>query len=472
MIHYTATLIEDLADQLIQDLAQPGSDPFTKDLVITSSAGISRWLAQRLSLTLGSSGHQDGICAGVDFLTLGAFTAMMRPGKSPWSANALVPDLLTTVEALIDTEEFSQVKTHLKTSESRPRRRMSFVRLTASRFSSYVSWRPDMLRNWNQGHFVDWDGSMLSPAQLWQPLAWNALCDTRGLTPDQDCANICTAIEAAVFPYARTAVFCPDPITETEQRILACTAHQNPVNLYSRQSASPDNEDLHRVISRMSPLSACTATVLDELCEISVDLEPHKDPAPSLLHRIQQGIVSGQITTGDLDSSVVLCPTSGDQHVETLADLLIQCLNEDPSLEPREILVLVNHMDTMAETLEAFFYPDQSQDANPRHRIRASIAANKPGNQPAVDLLFFLITLVNGRATSEDLFRLARFPAVMNHFGFSESDIDKIATLISNSGIRWGVNPGHRANHNMDCFAQNTWMAGLGRMVLGVGLRE
>ena len=58
-----------LADQLAQLLAEAPLDVFARELVVAPSAGVERWLTQRLSHRLGATLGDDGVCAGLDVRT-------------------------------------------------------------------------------------------------------------------------------------------------------------------------------------------------------------------------------------------------------------------------------------------------------------------------------------------------------------------------------------------------------------------
>ena len=460
MIRYSAATIETLADQLGQELAAPPEDPFATDLVVTRSGAIQRWLAQRLSRRLGAAGHGDGVCAQVKFMSLPQLAAVVRQGPSPWSAGSLLGPVLAALDDLPNEAVFSQVRTHLADRASRPRRRMDFARLTARRFAAYATWNTDMLMGWQAGQLSGPDGQPLPQSQLWQPRLWKLLCEQIP-TPWEDRQQV--AGMAGDLPYARMAVFCPDLITPADEALLASLDQVRPIMAFSLPTPKTDWGN------KLAAQAAATAVALDRL---GGELRQLADPQPAgtLLSRVQQTLLTGQCRLGPVDDSVQIHAVRSDNQVDFLSDLLVKLLAEDPSLEPRQVLVLVNQLEAHQGLLEARLRRDDSPQAHPRHRLRASIDSVRPPTDSPIDLLVFIGGLVTGRASAEDLIRLCRHPAVSDHLGFA--DTDRLTTLINSSGIRWGVNAEHRAAEQMEGFAQNTWMAGLGRLVLGVALRE
>ena len=471
VIRYSAIQVETLADALGQELLCAPADPFAEDLILTRSGAIGRWLTQRLSMSLGSSGHGDGVCARVRFLTFTSYAGYVRGGDDPWSADLLVPEVMAAMDEMVSQDGFAQVGAYLGDGMSRPRRRVGFSRSTANRFSSYAKWNIDMLRSWDIGDFVGPDGSPLGSSQRWQAHLWNRVCQRVGSTPWEDAERLCESAMSSAAQFSRIAVFCPDVLCPLDERLLTALDSVHPVLAFSLPCASPvDESDFSRISRKMTQQLTFTTSVLDRLA--LEDRTLPEIPGPNtLLTSIQHRLITGELSHAVLDDSVHIHSGYGDQQADILADLLTSLLEDDPELEPRDILVLVHRMESHQRMLEAFFRPD-SRDSSARHQIRASVSASEPETNTAEDLLIFVAGLVQGRATAEDLLRLVGFGSVMSQFGFSDADLDKISTLISSSGIRWGLNPAHRANQHMESFAQNTWMAGLGRMVLGVGLSE
>ena len=57
---------------------------------------------------------------------------------------------------------------------------------------------------------------------------------------------------------------------------------------------------------------------------------------------------------------------------------------------------------------------------------------------------------------------------VRRRFRLDDDDLERLRDLVVRSGVRWGLDGPHRAPFHLDGFAQNTWSAGLDRLLLGV----
>jgi len=463
-----------LADHLGRQLRAAPADPFAEDLVLTRSGGLQRWLAQRCGSWLGTSGHHDGIAARIRFSTLAEFAATVRGKPSDWSPNALFPQIMIALDQLPDDPVFAPVRAHLADPALRPHRKQDFSWATARRFAAYVTWNHDMLRCWQQGVFVLPDQAALPETQWWQPRLWNLVCQQIGTTVHQDLADIRQRLGDEAPGFARIALFCPDTLSPADEQIIAQLDEIHPLMVFACRQTPVGAPAIQHLTSKFTRQSGATEASLDRLCPYLEALEPSPpDAGPAtLLARVQRLVTAGELHQDGPDDSIQVHVVRDDCSVEALSETLVGLLARDPTLEPRDLLVLVHQLDRHRPAFDAFFRSDDSPGASIRHGLRVSLAVTEPDPSPVVETLLFLTGLVGSRATADDLNRLCRLPAVMAHFGFAETDLDRLSTLIAASGIRWGVNAALRESDDMAQFAHNTWMAGLGRLVLGVALRE
>ncbi|MDR0782890.1 MAG: exodeoxyribonuclease V subunit gamma [Propionibacteriaceae bacterium] len=436
MIHYQAGEVETLAQKLAETLGSSLADPFSEDLVLTRTGGLQRWLAEQLASQLGSSGHGDGIAARIKFASLAQFGARLREAGVIWSAEGLLPVILTALTELIDTEAFTQVRAHLGNDHDQPRRRMSWAQATARRLASYATWHAEMLEAWVQSRWEGPDGAPLPEAHLWQAQLSLRVSELLGSTPLADRDRARQAARQQAQGYARIALFCPEELTPLEQALWDGISEAREVMTFSLDQSAPSH------------------------------------PEPRLLAAVQATWRTGTAIQANLDDSIEIYPVHPDRQVETLAERLTSLLENDPRLQPRDILVLVQDLEHHRQLLEAYFRLDLAPGADPRHRIRVGVAPAPRPDDPALDLLVFLLGLVNGRARACDLLDLCRHQLVMAEHGILASDLDRLSYLIASSGMRFGVTAAQRSGQAMEAFSQNTWLAGLGRLVLGVALSE
>jgi exodeoxyribonuclease V gamma subunit len=112
-------------------------------------------------------------------------------------------------------------------------------------------------------------------------------------------------------------------------------------------------------------------------------------------------------------------------------------------------------------------------DAHPGHRLRVQLADRSlRQTNPLLDLIARLLALAGGRLTASEVLDLAACPPVRRRFGFTDDDLERLADWVATAGVRWGLDACHREPFELGALAQNTWRAGLDRILLGAAMAE
>ena len=161
------------------------------------------------------------------------------------------------------------------------------------------------------------------------------------------------------------------------------------------------------------------------------------------------------------------------RQVDVLREVLVGLLEDDPTLEPRDILVMCPDIETFAPLISAGFgLADVVRDGgHPAHRLRVRLADRAPSRtNPLLAVAAALVELTGGRVTATEVLDLATADAVRRRFRFADDDLARITRWVTEAGIRWGVDAEQRGGFAMQGFAHNTWRAGLDRILLGVAM--
>ena len=157
------------------------------------------------------------------------------------------------------------------------------------------------------------------------------------------------------------------------------------------------------------------------------------------------------------------------REVEVLFDQLLNMMVQDPTLHPRDILVMTPDIASCAPYIKAVFdTPDM-----PELKIPYSIADRMPGQENPVAAAFLkLLTLHRSRFTAVDVMEILRVEAVYTRFGLDDQGLSLIHRWIHDSGIRWGVDEAFKGNLGLPRRHENSWQFGFDRMLMGYAVSQ
>jgi len=157
---------------------------------------------------------------------------------------------------------------------------------------------------------------------------------------------------------------------------------------------------------------------------------------------------------------------SVQREVEVLHDQLLSWFEHDPSLRPRDVVVMVPDIDTFSPAIHAVF--DQHRGNDPR-RIPFEIGDVRDRSvNPLLVSLEWLLRLPQQRCRQSEVRDLLDVPAVARRFGLAGEDLAVLGRWIDGAGVRWGLDQEHRAGLGLGMAGeQNAWIFGVRRMLLG-----
>lgn len=495
MLH-RAERADALADALAQVLATPLDDPFAAEIVAVPAKGIERWLAQRLSHRLGTGGSDgDGVCAGIAFPAPAAVIAAavggatgVDPQTDPWRPARAVWPLLEAIDTSLDEPWCAPLAAHLRAA---PGRRYATARRLADLFAQYAAQRPELVRAWQEGGGT---GNDLE----WQSHLWRLLRARIGSPgPAERLDTACAALRAdpslAPLP-PRLSLFGPTRLTSEELAVLDALARHRDIHLWlphpspalwDRMPTGPTEPPRRGADPTATlPRHPLLASLGRDIRELQLRLgalparslhHPLPEPPPTLLGRLQRELrddappaAPQPVDAGDT-SVAVHFGHGPDRQVEVLREIVLGLLAADPTLEPRDIVVLCPDIETFAPLISATF--GLGDVGHPGHQLQVRLAdrALRQVN-PLLDTVERVLELAQSRLTAAELLDLLASRPVRTRFGLDDDDLERLRALTRTAGVRWGLDAAHRAPYRLDGVGQNTWSAGLDRLLLGVAM--
>ncbi|AOB33305.1 exodeoxyribonuclease V subunit gamma [Bordetella sp. H567] len=160
---------------------------------------------------------------------------------------------------------------------------------------------------------------------------------------------------------------------------------------------------------------------------------------------------------------------SRQREVEVLHDQLLAAFDQDATLRPRDVIVMVPDIEAYAPHIQAVFGLHDGDD--PR-AIPYTIADRvKRHADPLLHALEQLLQLSRARFSVSEFMDLLEVPAVRDRFGIAEDQLPLLHAWIRGANIRWGLHDAQRQALGLPSSgtpaAQNSWLFGLRRMLLG-----
>jgi exodeoxyribonuclease V gamma subunit len=497
-----------LANGLGALLATPLPDPFAEEMVLVPERGVERWLSQRLSHILGRAGAGDGVCAGVLFRSPRSLIAEVLgiTDDDPWSPDAMVWPLLEVIDDSLDQSWCRTLATHLghfdtgAEAELRRGRRYAVGRRIAGLFASYAAQRPQLLVDWSAVRATNGIGGSLAADLAWQPQLWRTLIQRIDAEPPhiRHQNTVERLRESATDLPARFSLFGHTRLPITEIELLGALATHHDLHLWlphpsdnlwralaDQKGPIPRRDDRsHHLVGH--PL---LATLGRDLRELERSLPPNSRvdeylggdaQSDTLLGWLQADIRGNAVrpecrALAKKDRSLQVHSCHGPaRQIEVLREVLLGLLADDPSLEPRDLLVMCPDIETYAPLIVAGFgLADVMGDGHPAHRLRVRLADRSlTQTNPLLGVAAQLLALGGGRATASQVLNLAQADPVRAQFGFTDDDLDAITAWVRESGIRWGFDQHNRAPYGLGEFVHNTWRFGLDRILAGVAMSE
>jgi exodeoxyribonuclease V gamma subunit len=514
-------------------LSIPLPDPFATEIISVPTPGVERWLSQGLSQRLGvGPSRSDGVCAGVDFPSPRRLVARALAGTTdeedidPWQPHRAVWPLLRVIEGCRG-EPWAALLWHylgagghsVELGALRAGRRWSTARHLAGLFARYAATRPTMIDNWSQARDVDASGSPLPADRAWQAELWRRLRSELGVPSPAErvqdgVARLRRAPESSDLP-ERLSVFGATRLDPDHLLVISALADHRDVHfwlahpspaLWASVKADTESNGLSSTsVSRRADDSTETLVRHRLLAYLGRDVREHQlaltkigpdatdlhyeareatNPPTSLLGWLQSDIAANRAPhpenerplLSEADKSVQFHACHGpDRQVEVLREVLVGLLADHATLEPRDIVVMCPDIENFAPLIAASFGLDtpEAQAEHPGHRLRVRLADRSLRQlNPLLALVSRLVALAESRVEASALLDLCAAAPVARKFRFSQDDLERLHDLVPRAGVRWGFDADHRRRFQMGDFRQNTWAAGLERLLLGVTMDE
>ena len=494
---YTSNQLEILAEKLAVVLSGPLSAPLQSEIIVVQSKGMERWISMELAC-------RHGICANIQFPFPNHFVYKrfreVIPDieeKSPFDPEILTWKVMQILPSCLEGKGFESLQGYLQGDHSGLKRFQLSSRI-ADLFDQYLIFRPEMVLGWDKGAENHWQ------AVLWRELVKGNESKHRAALQKAFLEAIQKSSDKLKTLPERLAVFGISALPPFHMQVLAAISRYIEVNLFlmnpcleywadivsgremkrftgkeKKRKALPEELHLEKGNSLLASMGALGRDFFDLIttlgCEEHESFEAPGDD--SLLKGIQSDILNlidrgrganekEKISEGDASIQIHSCH-SPMREVEVLQDRLLAFFESDPALLPKDILIMTPDIETYAPYIQAVF----SLPAGDPRWIPFSIADQGVRKESQlIDSFLSLLDLQGSRMGVSQVLAILESPAVQKRFGLAEADLELIHRWVKDTRIRWGIDGESRKELGLPEFSENTWRAGLDRLLLGYAL--
>ena len=518
---FTSNRLEVLSHKLIDTFREPLASPLSPEIVVVQSRGMQRWLSLNIAAEL-------GICANVRFPFPNGFvreivqhvfasstpesesvqtqasengfeSGFVLPDRSVYEPGVMTWRIMHLLPELLEHEAFKQLKSYLQGADYNLKWLQLCVHI-ADLFDQYLLFRPEVIFKWEKGDENHWQ------AQLWRKLS-QGIKEPHRAAMGKQVVQVLESAQPGTFSLPqRIAVFGISALPVFHLHILNALSTICHVNLFLMNpcrefwahiktekeigkaveksvqiSMNFSKEEQHfdagnSLLASMGKLGRDFISLIEDIDYLQ---EEHfrESSEESLLLALQSDILNMRDfaqTNGkkrvvrETDFSIQFHACHSERReIEVLQDNLLNLFEKIPSLKPSDILVMAPDIEPYAPFVQATF--DLPHDD--RKRIPFSVADRSFGREnDIVETFFAILNLCGSRFDAPSVMAILESTPVLSQFALDETDMELVRFWVNDGRIRWGIDAHQRENFGLPALPQNTWQAGVERMLLGYAL--
>ncbi|MCD6298135.1 MAG: exodeoxyribonuclease V subunit gamma, partial [Deltaproteobacteria bacterium] len=494
---FTSNRLEILADKLAELLSQPLASPLDAEVIVVQSRGMERWVSMQLA-------SRQGICANLRFPFPNSFVQDVfkrvlsdLPERSPFDPEIITWRIMKLLPSCIARPGFEDPGAYLKDDGDRLKRLQLSERI-ADTIDQYLLFRPQMIFDWEKGKENHWQaqifrelikecgkghraalGKELLKAIKGSPSRLNGLPERVAVFGISALPRFHIQIFSAISLFTEVNLFLMNPCREYWGDIVSEWEMKRKMFVKGGKDLTLEELHLEKGNSLLGSMGALGRDFFDLINETDVEefacFEDHNED--NLLSFIKSDILNlrdaeqrsdNKKVVDEKDASVqVHSCHSPMREMEVLNDRLLDMFEKDPDLSPEDVLVMTPDIEEYTPYIRAVF----DVPADDKRKIPFTIADRSVRRESEIiDTFLAILDLSGSRFVASQVMAVLESPAVRRRFDIEEAHLDLVQRWVLDTRIRWGIDGQSRADMGLPCFSENTWRAGLARLLLGYAM--
>ncbi|WP_158345067.1 exodeoxyribonuclease V subunit gamma [Buchnera aphidicola] len=470
----------------------PTKNPLQKEIFIIDNKEVSQWIKIFIA-------NYSGISSNIEFYTLHEFIWKIFKYILPHCNNEYYNNvsLFWKIMALQETENFYKIGFNATKSSIKKSHFASYFSIL---FQKYMVQRPNWILNWEQDiiNYNTTSHSKLCQSKLWK-LIIN--CDSNKLK--YNFSNLFEKLLAmnninylkskwlfasriticSIYNLNYTYLLLLNKLSRLFKIILLCYSPFNTLKFLKNDNKKVltfhnvcNNNFFNPILKFLGKFDYTKLLILNSQ-QIKKTIYTHSNYQSNLLRKIQFDITYCQhkiqnnykkfFCKHDTSISIHAC-YNFKREIEILHDNLINVLNKNDSIKPKDILVVSNNISNYTPFINSIFNTVTKKFQIPY------IIHNKNINYNNSIFNFFkkILTLSENIYTTNEILSYLRLPFINKKFCFSEEELILLEQFITHTNIKWGISNQHLKEISIPCNKYNTWKYGIDRMFLGYAIQD
>lgn len=503
---YSSNKLEILAQKLADIVRIPVSGfsafPLSPEIIIVQSKAMERWISIQLA-------KQNGVCANCRFPFPNAFLDDMIKRIFPdipktylFAPEVIALKLVKILPDFMDQTDFECLKRYLKDDKSRLRL-FEISEKLSDIFDQYTVFRPDFIFSWenhreeNRKHH-NWQ------SHLWREIAKGNEKYHRSYLQRALIEKVNALSLDSGNLYGRISVFGISSLPHFHMQLIEELANTVEINMFLLNPCReywtdiPTDKDIGKIKKKypakiteeylhvekgnslLSSLGELGKSFFEYITSAEhILLEEFEDQEcidmlsyihSDILNLRERKISDNHYRPESPDPSIQFHSCHSQiREIEVLHDHLLSMFEEYPDLMPDDILVMAPDIEIYAPFIHAVF--DNREDNEPRIPFSISDRSIRKENG-IIDSFLSILDLKDSRFKVSQVMAVLENPGIKEKFGFVESDLETIRGWLKDTRIRWGIDGSDKTDLGLPESCENTWKAGIKRLLLGYAMHH
>ncbi|HBM16034.1 MAG TPA: exodeoxyribonuclease V subunit gamma [Lentisphaeria bacterium] len=522
---YISNSVELLSERLCWQLASSiGENYFSNDYIIVQSRGMEQYLRYKIA-------RANGICAMQEFPFLESFLNIFfqkeeelnrqeKPLKmiSSFNRETMIWAIFKKIPELIAVHEengndaFDRISSYIYES-GRNKSTVNEVKLLqlseklSEIYYKYLAYRPECLLYWEGNHELGYSVPNEFKEERWQNVLWKSVSEELG---GNHLPRIAYEVmvkknlllkkhrnvkRAFIFGISSMPPLYLEMLIELSKHIDIHFFYRNicrenwEFNLSEKEQLKLFNFSETRQIFEETNNELLGSMALKEreffsllLSKGLIDNEgefPDDLPVekrPGILHLLQRDVLAMnrplevQLVSGGDDSLQFHSFHTPMREIESLHNFLLNLMDSSKGrIKPNDIIVMTPDIQKYAPYIEAVFQTKKHSNLYIHYSI-----ADRHTKDTNVEAETFLkiLKVIKSRFKVTEVFSILSVKSVYTNFGLTGEDMEFINKSLKECAVNWGIDEGHRQKilGKDFTFAENSWVSGLDRMLLGYAM--